>query len=175
MASSSPFPVRRSSCSNLTRRRRPARRLSNSWWKAGGRLAYQTLLGVTGSGKTFTMANVIVRLGRPGDRVRVEQTLAAQLYSEFREVLPEERGRVLCQLLRLYQPEAYVPQRDLFIEKDSRSTSIIEQMRLSATKSVARAARRDHRGQRQRSTASANPQDYHRILTLRWATAASAT
>ncbi|VTU37104.1 Excinuclease ABC subunit B [Variovorax sp. PBS-H4] len=97
---------------------------------------YQTLLGVTGSGKTFTMANVIARLGRPAIVFAPNKTLAAQLYSEFREFFPKNAVEYFVSYYDYYQPEAYVPQRDLFIEKDSSINEHIEQMRLSATKSV---------------------------------------
>jgi excinuclease ABC subunit B len=102
----------------------------------GDGLAYQTLLGVTGSGKTFTMANVIARLGRPAIVFAPNKTLAAQLYSEFREFFPKNAVEYFVSYYDYYQPEAYVPQRDLFIEKDSSINEHIEQMRLSATKSV---------------------------------------
>ncbi|WP_233101745.1 excinuclease ABC subunit UvrB [Variovorax sp. IB41] len=97
---------------------------------------FQTLLGVTGSGKTFTMANVIARLGRPAIVFAPNKTLAAQLYSEFREFFPKNAVEYFVSYYDYYQPEAYVPQRDLFIEKDSSINEHIEQMRLSATKSV---------------------------------------
>ena len=99
-------------------------------------LMYQTLLGVTGSGKTFTMANVIARLGRPALVLAPNKTLAAQLYSEFREFFPENAVEYFVSYYDYYQPEAYVPSRDLFIEKDSAINEHIEQMRLSATKSL---------------------------------------
>ena len=97
---------------------------------------FQTLLGVTGSGKTFTMANVIAQLGRPAIVFAPNKTLAAQLYSEFREFFPKNAVEYFVSYYDYYQPEAYVPQRDLFIEKDSAINEHIEQMRLSATKSV---------------------------------------
>ncbi|KKW67143.1 excinuclease ABC subunit B [Lampropedia cohaerens] len=97
---------------------------------------FQTLLGVTGSGKTFTMANTIARLGRPAIVFAPNKTLAAQLYSEFREFFPKNAVEYFVSYYDYYQPEAYVPQRDLFIEKDSAINEHIEQMRLSATKSV---------------------------------------
>ena len=97
---------------------------------------YQTLLGVTGSGKTFTMANVIARLGRPAIVFAPNKTLAAQLYSEFREFFPKNAVEYFVSYYDYYQPEAYVPQRDLFIEKDSAINEHIEQMRLSCTKSI---------------------------------------
>ena len=97
---------------------------------------YQTLLGVTGSGKTFTMANVIAQLGRPAIVFAPNKTLAAQLYSEFREFFPKNAVEYFVSYYDYYQPEAYVPQRDLFIEKDSAINEHIEQMRLSCTKSI---------------------------------------
>jgi len=102
----------------------------------GDGLMYQTLLGVTGSGKTYTMANVIAQCGRPALVLAHNKTLAAQLYSEFREFLPENAVEYFVSYYDYYQPEAYVPSRDLFIEKDSSINEHIEQMRLSATKSL---------------------------------------
>jgi excinuclease ABC subunit B len=99
-------------------------------------LAFQTLLGVTGSGKTFTMANVIAQLGRPAIVMAPNKTLAAQLYSEMREFFPENAVEYFVSYYDYYQPEAYVPSRDLFIEKDSSINEHIEQMRLSATKAL---------------------------------------
>jgi excinuclease ABC subunit B len=99
-------------------------------------LSFQTLLGVTGSGKTYTMANVIARLGRPALVLAPNKTLAAQLYSEFREFFPENAVEYFVSYYDYYQPEAYVPSRDLFIEKDSAINDHIEQMRLSTTKSL---------------------------------------
>ncbi len=99
-------------------------------------LAYQTLLGVTGSGKTYTMAHVIARLGRPALIMAPNKTLAAQLYAEMREFFPENAIEYFVSYYDYYQPEAYVPARDLFIEKDSSINEHIEQMRLSATKSL---------------------------------------
>ncbi len=99
-------------------------------------LAWQTLLGVTGSGKTYTVANVIARIGRPALVLAPNKTLAAQLYSEFREFFPENSVEYFVSYYDYYQPEAYVPSRDLFIEKDSSINDHIEQMRLSATKSL---------------------------------------
>ncbi len=99
-------------------------------------LSFQTLLGVTGSGKTFTMANVIARLGRPALVLAPNKTLAAQLYSEFREFFPDNAVEYFVSYYDYYQPEAYVPSRDLYIEKDSSINEHIEQMRLSATKSL---------------------------------------
>ena len=82
-------------------------------------LSFQTLLGVTGSGKTYTMANVIARSGRPALVLAPNKTLAAQLYAEFREFFPENAVEYFVSYYDYYQPEAYVPARDLFIEKDS--------------------------------------------------------
>lgn len=99
-------------------------------------LTFQTLLGVTGSGKTFTMANVIARLGRTTLIIAPNKTLAAQLYAEMRDFFPENAVEYFVSYYDYYQPEAYVPSRDLFIEKDSSINAHIEQMRLSATKSL---------------------------------------
>jgi excinuclease ABC subunit B len=99
-------------------------------------LAYQTLLGVTGSGKTYTMAHVIARLGRPALILAPNKTLAAQLYSEMRGFFPDNAIEYFVSYYDYYQPEAYVPSRDLYIEKDSSINEHIEQMRLSATKSL---------------------------------------
>ena len=99
-------------------------------------LARQTLLGVTGSGKTYTMAHVIARLGCPAIIMAPNKTLAAQLYSEMREFFPENAIEYFVSYYDYYQPEAYVPSRDLYIEKDSSINEHIEQMRLSATKSL---------------------------------------
>lgn len=99
-------------------------------------LMHQTLLGVTGSGKTFTMANVIAQLGRPALILAHNKTLAAQLYAEMREFFPKNAVEYFVSYYDYYQPEAYVPSRDLFIEKDSNINEHIEQMRLSAAKSL---------------------------------------
>ncbi len=99
-------------------------------------LKFQTLLGVTGSGKTYTMANVIARIGRPAIVMAPNKTLAAQLYSEFKEFFPNNSVEYFVSYYDYYQPEAYVPSRDLFIEKDSSINEHIEQMRLSATKAL---------------------------------------
>ncbi|KLR58140.1 MULTISPECIES: excinuclease ABC subunit UvrB [unclassified Diaphorobacter] len=129
---------------------------------------FQTLLGVTGSGKTFTMANVIARLGRPAIIFAPNKTLAAQLYSEFREFFPKNAVEYFVSYYDYYQPEAYVPQRDLFIEKDSAINEHIEQMRLSCTKSLL-----ERRDVVIVATVSAiygigEPESYHRmIMTLR--------
>ena len=131
-------------------------------------LAFQTLLGVTGSGKTFTMANVIARTGRPAIVFAPNKTLAAQLYSEFREFFPRNAVEYFVSYYDYYQPEAYVPQRDLFIEKDSAINEHIEQMRLSATKSLL-----ERRDVIIVASVSAiygigNPADYHQmVMTLR--------
>jgi excinuclease ABC subunit B len=131
-------------------------------------LSFQTLLGVTGSGKTFTMANVIARMGRPAIVFAPNKTLAAQLYAEFREFFPRNAVEYFVSYYDYYQPEAYVPQRDLFIEKDSSINEHIEQMRLSATKSLL-----ERRDVVIVATVSAiygigNPSEYHRmVLTLR--------
>jgi len=97
---------------------------------------FQTLLGVTGSGKTFTIANVIAQTGRPSIVMAPNKTLAAQLYSEFRDFFPNNAVEYFVSYYDYYQPEAYVPGRDVFIEKDSSINDHIEQMRLSATKSL---------------------------------------
>jgi excinuclease ABC subunit B len=129
---------------------------------------FQTLLGVTGSGKTFTMANVIARLGRPAIIYAPNKTLAAQLYSEFREFFPRNAVEYFVSYYDYYQPEAYVPQRDLFIEKDSAINEHIEQMRLSCTKSLL-----ERRDVVIVATVSAiygigEPESYHRmVMTLR--------
>ncbi|WP_230411489.1 excinuclease ABC subunit UvrB [Collimonas humicola] len=134
----------------------------------GDGLFYQTLLGVTGSGKTYTMANVIARMGRPAIVFAPNKTLAAQLYSEFREFFPHNAVEYFVSYYDYYQPEAYVPQRDLFIEKDSSINEHIEQMRLSCTKSLM-----ERRDVVIVATVSAiygigNPNEYHQmILTLR--------
>ncbi len=129
-------------------------------------LAYQTLLGVTGSGKTFTMANVIARTGRPALIMAPNKTLAAQLYSEMREFFPENAVEYFVSYYDYYQPEAYVPARDLFIEKDSSINEHIEQMRLSATKSLL-----ERRDTVIVCTVSAiygigDPSDYHSMILL---------
>ena len=129
---------------------------------------FQTLLGVTGSGKTFTMANVIAQLGRPAIVFAPNKTLAAQLYSEFREFFPKNAVEYFVSYYDYYQPEAYVPQRDLFIEKDIAINEHIEQMRLSCTKSIL-----ERRDVVIVATVSAiygigKPESYHQmIMTLR--------
>src|SRR3954463_7143466 len=99
-------------------------------------LAFQTLLGVTGSGKTYTIANVIARTGRPALVLAPNKTLAAQLYSEFREFFPDNAVEYFVSYYDYYQPEAYVPSSDTYIEKDASINEHIEQMRLSATKAI---------------------------------------
>jgi excinuclease ABC subunit B len=129
---------------------------------------FQTLLGVTGSGKTYTMANTIAQLGRPAIIFAPNKTLAAQLYSEFREFFPNNAVEYFVSYYDYYQPEAYVPQRDLFIEKDSAINEHIEQMRLSCTKSIL-----ERRDVIVVATVSAiygigEPESYHQmIMTLR--------
>ena len=131
-------------------------------------LAFQTLLGVTGSGKTFTMANVIARTGAPALVLAPNKTLAAQLYAEMREFFPNNAVEYFVSYYDYYQPEAYVPARDLYIEKDSSINEHIEQMRLSATKSLL-----ERRDAVIVATVSAiygigNPGDYHAmVMTLR--------
>ncbi|MGE4335976.1 MAG: excinuclease ABC subunit UvrB [Pigmentiphaga sp.] len=131
-------------------------------------LVYQTLLGVTGSGKTYTMANMIAQLGRPALVLAPNKTLAAQLYAEMREFFPRNAVEYFVSYYDYYQPEAYVPSRDLFIEKDSSVNEHIEQMRLSATKSLLE--RRDTVivGTVSCIYGIGNPSDYHAmVLTLR--------
>src|SRR5438093_4104114 len=128
----------------------------------------QTLLGATGTGKTFVMAKVIEAVQKPTLIIAHNKTLAAQLYSEFREFFPHNAVEYFVSYYDYYQPEAYVPQRDLFIEKDSSINEHIEQMRLSATKSLL-----ERRDVVIVATVSAiygigNPGDYHRmVMTLR--------
>jgi excinuclease ABC subunit B len=134
----------------------------------GDGLTFQTLLGVTGSGKTFTMANVIAQIGAPTLILAPNKTLAAQLYSEMREFFPSNAVEYFVSYYDYYQPEAYVPSRDLYIEKDSSVNEHIEQMRLSATKSLL-----ERRDAVIVATVSAiygigDPNDYHSmILVLR--------
>ena len=131
-------------------------------------LSFQTLLGVTGSGKTFTIANMLMQLGRPAIIMAPNKTLAAQLYAEMREFFPENAVEYFVSYYDYYQPEAYVPSRDLFIEKDSSINEHIEQMRLSATKSLLE--RRDTIivGSVSCIYGIGNPADYHAmVLTLR--------
>ena len=131
-------------------------------------LAFQTLLGVTGSGKTYTMANVIAQTGRPALVLAPNKTLAAQLYAEMREFFPNNAVEYFVSYYDYYQPEAYVPSRDLYIEKDSSVNEHIEQMRLSATKSLME--RRDVVivGTVSCIYGIGNPSDYHAmVMTLR--------
>ena len=129
-------------------------------------LSFQTLLGVTGSGKTYTMANVIAQTGRPALVLAPNKTLAAQLYSEMREFFPNNAVEYFVSYYDYYQPEAYVPQRDLFMEKDSAINEHIEQMRLSATKSLLE--RRDTIivGTVSCIYGIGNPQEYHRMILI---------
>ncbi len=99
-------------------------------------LAHQTLLGVTGSGKTYTIANVVQRVQRPAIILAHNKTLAAQLYGEMKEFFPENAVEYFVSYYDYYQPEAYVPASDLYIEKDASINEHIEQMRLSATKAL---------------------------------------
>ena len=127
---------------------------------------FQTLLGVTGSGKTYTMAQTIARMGRPAIVYAPNKTLAAQLYAEFREFFPHNAVEYFVSYYDYYQPEAYVPQRDLFIEKDSSINEHIEQMRLSCTKSIL-----ELRDVVVVATVSAiygigDPQSYHKMVML---------
>ena len=127
-------------------------------------LSFQTLLGVTGSGKTYTMAHVIARLGVPALVMAPNKTLAAQLYAEFREFFPENAIEYFVSYYDYYQPEAYVPSKDLFIEKDSSINEHIEQMRLSATKALL-----ERRDTIIVATVSAiygigDPSDYHNMI-----------
>ena len=129
-------------------------------------LVCQTLLGVTGSGKTYTMANVIARIGCPTLVLAPNKTLAAQLYSEMREFFPTNAVEYFVSYYDYYQPEAYVPSRDLYIEKDSSINEHIEQMRLSATKSLL-----ERRDTVIVATVSAiygigNPRDYHAMVLI---------
>ena len=127
---------------------------------------FQTLLGVTGSGKTYTMAQTIARMGRPAIVYAPNKTLAAQLYAEFREFFPHNAVEYFVSYYDYYQPEAYVPQRDLFIEKDSSINEHIEQMRLSCTKSIL-----ERRDVVVVASVSAiygigDPQSYHKMVML---------
>ncbi|MFV0284380.1 MAG: excinuclease ABC subunit UvrB [Castellaniella sp.] len=134
----------------------------------GDGLMCQTLLGVTGSGKTYTMANLIARTGRPAIVLAPNKTLAAQLYAEMREFFPRNAVEYFVSYYDYYQPEAYVPSRDLFIEKDSSINEHIEQMRLSATKSLLERADTIIVGTVSCIYGIGNPGDYHAmVLTLR--------
>src|SRR5271170_8100634 len=96
----------------------------------------QILMGVTGSGKTFTMAHVAARLGKPVLVVSHNKTLAAQLYEEFRELFPDNAVNYFVSYYDYYQPEAYIPQRDIYIEKDSSRNDDLDRLRLSATSNL---------------------------------------
>src|SRR3989338_7973116 len=99
-------------------------------------MKHQTLMGVTGSGKTFTMANVIEKIGKPTLVIAHNKTLAAQLYNELKDFFPDNRVEYFVSYYDYYQPESYIPQRDLYIEKDSQINPKIEQLRLAATASL---------------------------------------
>lgn len=99
-------------------------------------IRYQTLLGVTGSGKTFTMANIIRHTGKPALIISHNKTLAAQLYAEFREFFPENAVHYFVSYYDYYQPEAYIPQRDLYIEKDASINETLDRLRLAATSAL---------------------------------------
>ena len=107
----------------------------------GGGSKYSTLVGVTGSGKTFTMANVIARMNRPALIISHNKTLAAQLYAEFKEFFPENAVEYFVSYYDYYQPEAYIQQTDVYIEKDSSINDDIERLRISAASSLV--SRRD--------------------------------
>jgi excinuclease ABC subunit B len=107
---------------------------------------HQVLLGVTGSGKTFTVANVIARTGRPALVLAPNKTLAAQLYGEFKELFPDNAVEFFVSYYDYYQPEAYLPNTDTFIEKDSAINDEIDKLRHSATMSLLTRSGCDHRG-----------------------------
>src|ERR1041384_5432358 len=102
---------------------------------------FQTLLGATGTGKTFSMAHTIARLGRPALVVSPNKTLAAQLYEEFRQLFPHNAVGYFVSYYDYYQPEAYIPQRDIYIEKDSSRNDDLDRLRLAATSNLV--SRRD--------------------------------
>src|SRR6266850_1311713 len=102
--------------------------------EAGNR--HQTLLGVTGSGKTFTAANVIRNIGKPTLVISHNKTLAAQLYKEFRAFFPRNAVHYFISYYDYYQPEAYIPQRDIYIEKDAQVNENIDRLRLAATSAL---------------------------------------
>ena len=102
---------------------------------------HNVLLGVTGSGKTFTMAHVVERIGKPALVISHNKTLAAQLYEEFKELLPHNAVEYFVSYYDYYQPEAYIPQRDIYIEKDASRNDDLDRLRLSATTSLS--ARKD--------------------------------
>ncbi|MHC5083781.1 MAG: DEAD/DEAH box helicase family protein, partial [Planctomycetota bacterium] len=97
---------------------------------------HQTLLGVTGSGKTFTMANVIERINKPALVISHNKTLAAQLYEELKEIFPNNAVEYFVSYYDYYQPEAYIPQRDIYIEKDASRNDELDRLRLSTTTSL---------------------------------------
>src|SRR3989338_3791936 len=99
-------------------------------------MKHQTLMGVTGSGKTFTMANVIEKIGKPTLVIAHNKTLAAQLYNELKDLFPNNRVEYFVSFYDYYQPESYLPAKDMYIEKDSQINPLIERMRLSATASL---------------------------------------
>ncbi|MGZ5034618.1 MAG: DEAD/DEAH box helicase family protein, partial [Usitatibacter sp.] len=99
-------------------------------------LSYQTLLGVTGSGKTFTMANVLAKVQKPTLVIAHNKTLAAQLCNEFREFLPDNAVEYFVSYYDYYQPEAYIPQRDIYIEKDAARNDDLDRLRLATTTSL---------------------------------------
>ena len=120
---------------------------------------------MTGSGKTYTIANVIQPVQKPTLVMAPNKTLAAQLYGEFRTFFPHNAVEYFVSYYDYYQPEAYMPSSDTYIEKDSSINEHIEQMRLSATKALLERPRRDHRRARcRRSTASAIPSEYHKMV-----------
>jgi excinuclease ABC subunit B len=125
---------------------------------------HQTLLGVTGSGKTFTVANVLARVGRPTLVISHNKTLAAQLYSELREFFPRNAVEYFVSYYDYYQPEAYIPQRDIYIEKDASINNDIDRLRLSATSALA--SRRDVVVVASVSClyGLGDPQDYHDMI-----------
>jgi excinuclease ABC subunit B len=129
-------------------------------------LAHQTLLGVTGSGKTYTIANVVQQIQKPTIVMAPNKTLAAQLYGEFKSFFPHNAVEYFVSYYDYYQPEAYVPSSDTFIEKDSSVNEHIEQMRLSATKALL-----ERRDTLIVCTVSAiyglgDPAEYHRMVLL---------
>ena len=117
--------------------RRSARRRSRAWWTACAEArTIRRCMGVTGSGKTFTMANVIAQYGRPALVMSHNKTLAAQLYAEFKEFFPHNAVRYFVSYYDYYQPEAYIPQRDIYIEKDAAINEEIERLRLACTSAL---------------------------------------
>ena len=131
-----------------TRRRSAASDCEADGGHCGGRAKHQTLLGVTGSGKTFSVANVITTVDKPTLVISHNKTLAAQLYAEFKGFFPNNAVEYFVSYFDYYQPEAYIPRTDTFIEKDSSVNEEIERLRLSTMSSLVLAARRRRRGQR---------------------------